>query len=77
MNFLRTRFPIAVGLICVTVTYMRTAKTGTCTRSPRAGALSARIFLNQAIGTAYVPLSLGSDGRICTENDGVLFAVGR
>jgi hypothetical protein len=44
---------------------------------PEGWALSARIFLNQAIGTAYVPLSLGSDGRICTENDGVLFAVGR
>jgi hypothetical protein len=35
------------------------------------------IFLNQAIGAAYTPLSLGPDGRIYTENDGILFAVGR
>jgi hypothetical protein len=35
------------------------------------------IFLNQALGAAYTPLSLGSDGRIYTENDGILFAVGQ
>ena len=34
------------------------------------------IFLNQALGAAYTPLSLGPDGRIYTENDGILFAVG-
>ena len=34
------------------------------------------IFLNQALGAAYTPLSLGRDGRIYTENDGLLFAVG-
>jgi hypothetical protein len=40
------------------------------------GSLLGKIFLNQAIGAAYTPLSLGLDGRIYTENDGILFAVG-
>jgi hypothetical protein len=40
------------------------------------GSLLGKIFLNQAIGAAYTPLSLGPDGRIYTENDGILFAVG-
>ncbi len=34
------------------------------------------IFLNLAIGAAYTPLSLGSDGKIYTENDGHMFVVG-
>jgi hypothetical protein len=41
------------------------------------GPLLGNIFLNQAIGAAYTPLSLGPDGRIYTENDGILFAVGQ
>jgi hypothetical protein len=41
------------------------------------GTLVGNIFLNQAIGAAYTPLSLGPDGRIYTENDGILFAVGQ
>jgi hypothetical protein len=40
------------------------------------GSLLGNIFLNQAIGAAYTPLSLGPDGKIYTENDGILFAVG-
>jgi len=40
------------------------------------GAQIGKIFLNQALGAAYTPLSLGPDGRIYTENDGILFAVG-
>jgi len=40
------------------------------------GAQIGNIFLNQALGAAYTPLSLGPDGRIYTENDGILFAVG-
>jgi hypothetical protein len=40
------------------------------------GAVHGQIFLNQALGAAYTPLSLGPDGRIYTENDGILFAVG-
>ena len=38
--------------------------------------LVGNIFLNQALGAAYTPLSLGPDGRIYTENDGMLFVVG-
>jgi len=40
------------------------------------GLLLGSIFLNQAIGAAYTPLSIGREGRIYTENDGILFAVG-
>ncbi len=35
-----------------------------------------RIFLNLAVGAAYTPLSIGHDGRIYTQNDGYLFAIG-
>ena len=38
--------------------------------------LLGQIFLNQALGASCTPLSLGPDGRIYTENDGILFAVG-
>jgi hypothetical protein len=41
------------------------------------GGLLGHIFLNQALGAAYTPLSLGPDGRIYTENDGILFVVGQ
>ena len=41
------------------------------------GTSIANIFLNQAIGAAYTPLSLGPDGKIYTLNDGILFAVGK
>ncbi len=34
------------------------------------------MFLNLALGAAYTPLSLGSDGRIYTQNNGHLFVVG-
>ena len=34
------------------------------------------LFLNQALGAAYTPLSLGPDGRIYTGNGGILFSVG-
>jgi hypothetical protein len=40
------------------------------------GTLRERLFLQLAIGAAYTPLSLGSDGRIYTQNAGHLFAVG-
>lgn len=39
------------------------------------GTLSQRIFLRLALGAAYTPLSIGSDGRIYTQNDGVLFVI--
>jgi len=36
----------------------------------------SRLFLNLAIGAAYTPLSIGSDGKLYTQNDGHLFVVG-
>jgi hypothetical protein len=36
----------------------------------------SNLFLNLALGAAYTPLSIGSDGRIYTQNDGHLFVVG-
>jgi hypothetical protein len=40
------------------------------------GTLIGNTFLNQALGAANTPLSLGPDGMIYTENDGILFAIG-
>lgn len=34
------------------------------------------MFLKQAIGAAYTPLSIGPDGKLYTQNDGHLFVVG-
>ena len=39
------------------------------------GTLKGNIFLKKAIGAAYTPLSLGPDGKIYTQNDGVMFVV--
>ena len=36
---------------------------------------AGKLFLNKAIGAAYTPLSIGSDGKLYTQNDGLLFAV--
>jgi hypothetical protein len=41
------------------------------------GVLQGKIFLNQALGAAYTPLSLGPDGKIYTQNNGILFVVGQ
>jgi outer membrane protein assembly factor BamB len=35
-----------------------------------------KIFLKQAIGAAYTPLSIGPDGKLYVQNDGHLFIVG-
>jgi hypothetical protein len=35
-----------------------------------------KIFLKQAIGAAYTPLSIGPEGRLYVQNDGHLFVVG-
>ena len=35
-----------------------------------------KIFLKQAIGAAYTPISIGPDGKIYSQNDGHLFVVG-
>ena len=40
------------------------------------GTLRERIFLQLTLGAAYTPLSLGADGRVYTQNAGILFAVG-
>jgi hypothetical protein len=34
------------------------------------------LFLNLALGSAYTPLSIGPDGRLYTQNNGHLFAIG-
>jgi hypothetical protein len=36
-----------------------------------------RIFLKEAVGAAYTPLSIGEDGKVYAQNDGHLFVVGR
>lgn len=40
------------------------------------GVLRASLFTNLALGGAYTPLSLGPDGIIYTQNEGVFLAVG-
>jgi hypothetical protein len=35
-----------------------------------------RLFLNEALGAAYTPLSIGPDGKLTTQNNGHLFVVG-
>jgi len=36
-----------------------------------------RIFLLEALGAAYTPLSIGDDGKVYSQNDGHLFVVGQ
>jgi hypothetical protein len=43
----------------------------------RDGHVLSEIFLDTALGAAYTPLSIGPDGVVYTQNNGVLFAVGR
>jgi len=40
------------------------------------GVQKQRIFLDQALGAAYTPLSIGPDGKIYTQNAGHLFVIG-
>jgi len=40
------------------------------------GTQRQRIFLEEALGAAYTPLSIGNDGRIYTQNNGTMFVVG-
>ena len=39
------------------------------------GTLEQRIFLRLALGAAYTPTSIGPDGRVYTQNDGVMFVI--
>ncbi len=41
------------------------------------GILKGKIFLKKAIGAAYTPMAVGRDGKLYTENDGDMFALGR
>jgi len=41
------------------------------------GGLKQRIFQQSALGAAYTPASLGSDGKIYSQNSGRLFVVGQ
>jgi hypothetical protein len=41
------------------------------------GRLQSKLFLQLALGAAYTPLSLGTDGKIYTQNNGELFVAGR
>ncbi len=41
------------------------------------GIVKANIFLEQALGASYTPLAIGPDGRIYTENKGILFVIGQ
>ncbi len=42
----------------------------------RNGQLLNTVFTNLAIGAAYTPISIGPDGKIYTQNDGILFVIG-
>ncbi len=41
------------------------------------GKIKGTIFLKQAIGAAYTPIAIGRDGKLYTENDGDMFALGK
>ncbi|MGC2109750.1 MAG: hypothetical protein WA655_09545 [Candidatus Korobacteraceae bacterium] len=36
-----------------------------------------KLFLKEALGAAYTPLSIGADGKVYSQNDGNLFVVGQ
>ncbi len=40
------------------------------------GTLKGNVFLQESIGAAYTPVSIGRDGKIYTENDGQMFVLG-
>jgi hypothetical protein len=49
---------------------------GNIYRIGQGGVLLGHSFLQQALGAAYTPLAIGSDGKIYTENKGTLFVLG-
>ena len=61
---------------------MSPAKTATSTTVPQGhhGVFTQwqqKIFLREALGAAYTPLSIGGDGKVYSQNDGHLFVVGQ
>jgi hypothetical protein len=41
------------------------------------GILKGKISLKNAIGAAYTPIAIGREGKLYTENDGDMFALGK
>jgi outer membrane protein assembly factor BamB len=41
------------------------------------GTLKGKHFLKKALGAAYTPIAIGRDGKLYTENDGDMFALGK
>jgi hypothetical protein len=41
------------------------------------GTLQQQLFQQMAVGAAYTPASLDSNGRIYSQNNGVLFVAGK
>jgi hypothetical protein len=41
------------------------------------GVFLQKLFQQQAVGAAYTPVSLDSQGRIYSQNNGVFFVVGK
>jgi hypothetical protein len=37
---------------------------------------AGKLFLNSAVGAAYTPLTIGPDGKLYTQNNGIMFVVG-
>ena len=63
----------AIGLLC---NAYANGEDGSLYMIRQGGPLLDSIFSNQAVGAAYTQLWLGPNGRIDTENDGILFAGG-
>jgi hypothetical protein len=57
--------------------FSRLGEGGRASGRMRVQCLRQSIFLRLALGAAYTPLSLGDDGRIYTQNDGVIYIVKR
>ena len=56
-------------------TVYATSEDGNLYAIGQGGFEAGRIFLRLALGAAYTPTSIGSDGRIYTQNDGNLFII--
>jgi hypothetical protein len=56
--------------------YFPTAVNGNIYAINQGGTLRQKIFQQLALGAAYTPASLGSDGKIYSQNAGHLFVAG-